>query len=40
VPARRWTYGFNVLTMEFSRTVHEAATDRPLSVAIDRIRIR
>ena len=40
VPANRWTYGFNLLTMEFSRTVPEPGTDRPLSAAIDRIRIR
>ena len=40
VPANRWTYGFNLLTLEFSRTVPEPGTDRPLSAAIDRIRIR
>lgn len=40
VPAGRWTYGFNLLSMEFSRTVPEPGTGRPLSAAIDRIRIR
>jgi hypothetical protein len=40
VPASRWNYGFNLLTMEFSQTVPEPSSGRPLSVAIDRIRIR
>jgi hypothetical protein len=40
VPASRWNYGFNLLSMEFSRTIPEPGTGRSLSAAIDRIRIR
>src|SRR5262249_21591000 len=39
-PAARWTYGFNLLTLEFSRTLPEPGTGRQLSAGIDRIRIR
>jgi hypothetical protein len=38
--AGRWNYGFNVLTLEFSRTAAEPGTGRQLSAGIDRIRIR
>lgn len=39
-PANRWIYGFNVLTLTFSRTIVEPASKRELSVGIDRIRIQ
>jgi len=39
-PAARWTYGFNLLTLEFSRALPEPGTGRQLSAGIDRIRIR